>query len=250
MDGDAPSLVFPHINAHEDEYGRLELEEDVDTMTVVSLTDADGGAVNVTVAIGAGRRPAVGAGARRPPALGRAAHGTDIVDAVVVPDPLPAPIAVGERPEVAARQRRYDASPFTVGIQYPEELASAPRASRRDRFGFDNRTCASFVAVWLEQSGAIDLNHFGGVDTWGCVASWHAVAERLGYAVGGQPRVGAVAQSSAGFGHVGVVVAGDDAMVTIADYDYALDGERRERTVPTATYRYIELFAPRHPTVF
>jgi hypothetical protein len=77
-------------------------------------------------------------------------------------------------------------------------------------------------------------------ETWGNANTWAYYAQLAGYTVSGTPIVGAVAQTSAGFyGHVAIVSAIEDGMVSIDEMNVLGLGVASTRWVPISSFVYI-----------
>lgn len=76
---------------------------------------------------------------------------------------------------------------------------------------------------------------------WGNAANWYWRAKNIGWKVGHQPAVGAVAWTSAGWaGHVAYVEAVKPGQVLISEMNYNGNlGRRTERWVPSSAFLYI-----------
>jgi surface antigen len=120
---------------------------------------------------------------------------------------------------------------------YPSNLASAPKDSVVDPWGFYNRECVSFVAWRMNRDGGAGTftNGMRG-GHWGNADEWAQNAQRLGIAVNTTPTVGSVAQwdaneQSQGFtagsaGHVAYVYAvNGDGTVDVEEYNAADTGQ-------------------------
>lgn len=78
---------------------------------------------------------------------------------------------------------------------------------------------------------------------WGNASQWYYNAIASGYAVGATPRVGAIAQTSGGwggYGHVAYVEAVNGGSVTVSEMNYNGGWNRiSSRTSPASSFRYI-----------
>ena len=92
----------------------------------------------------------------------------------------------------------------TLGVNdYPSNLASAPKDSVVDPWGFYNRECTSFVAWRLNNDNGVAFKDRmtgpnGQVGTWGNAYQWSGNAVAIGYAFNGTPAAGSVAQWAPG----------------------------------------------------
>lgn len=77
-------------------------------------------------------------------------------------------------------------------------------------------------------------------NNWGNANTWASSARSQGFTVSNVPRVGAVAQTSAGsLGHVAMVVAVGDGTVTVREMNYAGWNVVSERTTSVDAWLYI-----------
>ncbi len=131
---------------------------------------------------------------------------------------------------------------YNTGDDYPQNLKSAAQDAVIDPWKYYNRECTSFVAWCLNsRNGVAFHNWFGGVN-WGNASSWDDAARACGYAVDGNPQIGAIAQTDAGgYGHVAWVRAVNGNSVTIEEYNYNYSGTYHERTVNKSAFCYIHV---------
>lgn len=76
-------------------------------------------------------------------------------------------------------------------------------------------------------------------NNWGHAYAWANNARSQGYTVSYTPRVGAVAQTTAGAGHVAVVIGVGKGSVTIKEMNYRTLYDTNTRTVPDSSFVYI-----------
>lgn len=133
---------------------------------------------------------------------------------------------------------------------YPYNVAAGSYVA--DQWGFYQCECTSFVAWCLNARNGFGFsNGMYGSDIWGNANNWGDVARRHGFAVDGNPAVGAVAWSSSGtYGHVAWVCAVNGDNVTIDEYnngwvtiagEYHGNHKYNTRTVPKSAFQYIHL---------
>ncbi len=87
-----------------------------------------------------------------------------------------------------------------LGNDYPANLATAPKDSLVDSWGFYNRECTSFVAWRLNSANHDAFKDIQGSVQWGNAENWGPTAERLGIPVNSTPAIGAVAWDAGGVG--------------------------------------------------
>lgn len=133
---------------------------------------------------------------------------------------------------------------------YPYNVAAGSYVA--DQWGFYQCECTSFVAWCLNARNGFGFsNGMYGSDIWGNANNWGDVARRHGFAVDGNPAVGAVAWSSSGTnGHVAWVCAVNGDNVTIDEYnngwvtiagEYHGNHKYNTRTVHKSAFQYIHL---------
>lgn len=133
---------------------------------------------------------------------------------------------------------------------YPYNVAAGSYVA--DQWGFYQCECTSFVAWCLNARNGFGFsNGMYGSDIWGNANNWGDVARRHGFAVDGNPAVGAVAWSSSGtYGHVAWVCAVNGDNVTIDEYnngwvtiagEYHGNHKYNTRTVHKSAFQYIHL---------
>lgn len=123
------------------------------------------------------------------------------------------------------------------GGDYPAKWCEIPMDSVIDSWGMYNRECVSYTAFKVAASGR-QMPYWGG---FGNANQWDENARRAGIPVDGNPRVGDVAQSDAGFyGHTMYVeyVYGDGTIL-ISQYNAGLDGRYSERRISAAGLDFI-----------
>lgn len=116
------------------------------------------------------------------------------------------------------------------GCDYPKDHSI-------DTWGMYNRECVSYAAFKVAASGR-HMPYWGGR---GNANQWDENARAAGIAVDGNPRVGDIAQSNAGFyGHVMYVehVYGDGTIL-ISQYNVNLDGRYSEKRIPASGLNFI-----------
>lgn len=119
---------------------------------------------------------------------------------------------------------------------YPAIWANAPQDSLVDNWGMYNRECVSYTAWKVHQSGR-KMPYWGGS---GNANQWPGNARAAGIAVDGNPRVGDVAISMAGYyGHAMYVEAVSGGSVYVSQYNYAVNGEYSEMWVSAAGLYFI-----------
>ena len=119
---------------------------------------------------------------------------------------------------------------------YPAQWANAPQDSLVDSWGMYNRECVSYTAWKVYQSGR-HMPYWGG---HGNANEWPGNARADGIPVDGNPRVGDVAVSMAGYyGHVMYVEAVSGDKVYVSQYNYAVNGEYSEMWVSTSGLQFI-----------
>lgn len=119
---------------------------------------------------------------------------------------------------------------------YPSKWANAPQDSLVDSWGMYNRECVSYAAWKVFQSGR-HMPYWGGR---GNANQWPGNARAAGIPVDGNPRVGDVAISMAGFyGHAMYVEAVSGGSVYVSQYNYAVRGEYSEMWVSAAGLQFI-----------
>lgn len=143
-------------------------------------------------------------------------NGLQAGETVIVPDGViqeAAPVAPAPAPAKVA-------SASTAPVKY---VAGGPN-------GYSYGYCTYYVASRRSVPGS-----------WGNANSWYYAAASSGWAVGSTPRVGAIAQTSAGYaGHVAFVEAVNGNMVTVSEMNYNGNWNRvTSRTVPASSFRYI-----------
>ena len=134
---------------------------------------------------------------------------------------------------------------------YPYNVAAGSYVA--DQWGFYQCECTSFVAWCLNARNGFGFSNrmYGSDDKWGNAKNWGDVARRHGFAVDGNPAVGAIAWSSSGtYGHVAWVCAVNGDNVTIDEYNngwVTIAGEKHgnhkytTRTEHKSTFQYIHL---------
>jgi surface antigen/peptidoglycan hydrolase CwlO-like protein len=119
---------------------------------------------------------------------------------------------------------------------YPAMWANAPLNAYVDSWGMYSRQCVSYTAWKVYQSGR-HMPYWGGR---GNANQWPANARAAGIPVDGNPRVGDVAVSMAGYyGHVMYVEAVSGGQVYVSQYNYGWAGEYSEMWVPASGLLFI-----------
>lgn len=125
----------------------------------------------------------------------------------------------------------------TCGGGYPARWCQVPQDSVVDSWGMFNRECVSYAAFKVAASGR-HMPYWGGI---GNANQWDDNARNAGIRVDGNPRVGDVAQTDAGFyGHVMYVehVYGDGT-IYVSQYNAGLDGRYSEKRISAAGLSFI-----------
>ena len=109
-------------------------------------------------------------------------------------------------------------------------VSTVTRAYSGSRGGYAYGNCTAYAQ-----------NSLGWVPNgWGNANRWDNNARAMGYTVSSTPRVGAVAQTDAGYyGHVAVVVAVHGTTVTVKEMNYVGFNVVSTRTAPTSSFVYI-----------
>lgn len=119
---------------------------------------------------------------------------------------------------------------------YPARWANAPQDSLVDSWGMYNRECVSYAAWKVYQSGR-NMPYWGGR---GNANQWPGNARAAGIGVDGNPRVGDVAISMAGYyGHAMYVEAVSGGRVYVSQYNYAVQGEYSEMWINASGLYFI-----------
>lgn len=119
---------------------------------------------------------------------------------------------------------------------YPAIWANAPQNAYVDSWGMYSRQCVSYTAWKVYQSGR-HMPYWGGR---GNANQWPANARAAGISVDGNPRVGDVAVSMAGYyGHVMYVEAVNGNQIYVSQYNYNMTGEYSEMWVSAAGLEFI-----------
>lgn len=121
---------------------------------------------------------------------------------------------------------------------YPARLASAPKDSLVDPWGFYNRECTSFVAWRMNNDNQIPFRNGMKGGHWGNADQWWGNAIRLGYPHNGTPAEGAIAwwnqnyHRAGPFGHVAYVdgVAANGS-IRVEEYNFEAPGGYDQRTI-------------------
>ncbi len=141
--------------------------------------------------------------------------------------------------ELASRLRATQLTAGTpCGGGYPAVWCNAAQDSLVDDWGMYNRECVSYTAFKVYQSGR-NMPYWGGR---GNANQWPANARAAGIPVDGNPKVGDVAISMAGYyGHAMYVEAvNGDGSIFISQYNYAVDGTYSTMTLhSTAGLQFI-----------
>jgi surface antigen len=123
----------------------------------------------------------------------------------------------------------------TVAIKPVPKPKPVQTASIKPTVSFSNTYspgyCTYGVASWVHVP-----------NNWGDASDWAYQASRDGYTVSNIPKIGAVAQSGGGLGHVALVIAVNGSTVTIKEMNgpsglWSVD----IRSVPKSSFRYIYL---------
>lgn len=119
---------------------------------------------------------------------------------------------------------------------YPSRWANAPKDSLVDSWGMYNRECVSYTAWKVHQSGR-NMPYWGGR---GNANQWPGNARAAGIPVDGNPRVGDVAISMAGYyGHAMYVEAVSGGRVYVSQFNYAVQGEYSEMWISAGGLQFI-----------
>ncbi|WP_373729802.1 RICIN domain-containing protein [Bacteroides heparinolyticus] len=119
---------------------------------------------------------------------------------------------------------------------YPDEYRNF-RLDQADKWNFCARNCTSFAAWCLNSRNGVKFhNYFGGVH-WGHAKNWKYAAQKLGYGVDKNPRVGDIAYWGAGkYGHVAYVTAVNGDSVTVEEYNFKVTGGYGTRTLNKSAF--------------
>ncbi|MGI5214685.1 CHAP domain-containing protein [Plantactinospora sp. CA-290183] len=111
-----------------------------------------------------------------------------------------------------------------------------------DPWNFYKGQCTSFVAWRLNDRTNIAFhNYYRGVH-WGNAYNWDNAARSAGITVNSTPRVGSVAQTDSGSGHVAWVAAvHSDGTVTVEEYNYSNPEAYGTRRVSSGRFVYLHL---------
>lgn len=144
----------------------------------------------------------------------------------------------------------FQASAAVLGDDYPNRnscagchsTANGDNHNDYNYRAFFYRQCTDFVAWRLNNTnGVYFTNSYGGV-RWGNAKNWDDAARSIGVTVDGNPAIGAVAQTDAGYwGHVAWVadIIGDD--VVIEEYNYLYASAYSKRQVSKYSFNYIHI---------
>lgn len=120
---------------------------------------------------------------------------------------------------------------------YPAKWANAPQDSLVDSWRMYNRECVSYTAWKVYQSGRNMPSYWGG---HGNANQWPGNARAAGIAVDGNPQVGDVAISMAGYyGHAMYVEAVSGGRVYVSQYNYSVNGEYSEMWISASGLYFI-----------
>jgi surface antigen len=114
---------------------------------------------------------------------------------------------------------------------YPNAWAYAPQDSMIDSWGMYNRECVSYTAFKVHQDflsgrNSRDMPYWGGI---GNANQWDDNARASGIPVDGNPTVGSIAISNAGFyGHAMYVAAVNGNQIYVQQYNASLNGTYSE----------------------
>lgn len=144
----------------------------------------------------------------------------------------------------------FQASAAVLGDDYPNRnscagchsTANGDNHNDYNYRAFFYRQCTDFVAWRLNNTnGVYFTNSYGGV-RWGNAKNWDDAARSIGVTVDGNPAIGAVAQTDAGYwGHVAWVadIIGDD--VVIEEYNSLYASAYSKRQVSKYSFNYIHI---------
>lgn len=120
---------------------------------------------------------------------------------------------------------------------YPNAWHNAPQDSLVDSWGMYNRECVSYTAYKVAASGRY-MPYWGGR---GNANQWPSNAINAGIPIDGNPRVGDVAISMAGYyGHAMYVEAVyNNGTIKVSQYNYGVAGEYSEMVIGSAGLRFI-----------
>lgn len=153
-------------------------------------------------------------------------------------------IAINAAPDLALNPQ-HDAvhELFIRDDKYP--YAGNCGVNKADKWDFIRCSCTSYVA-WRINEDDKDLdfdNHYKG-EQWSDAKNWDNVARKVGVKINSTPKVGAIAQTDDGPGHVAYVtkVSKDKKKISVEEYNFEHHHEFGRRSgLEASRFRYIHL---------
>ncbi|MBE1488307.1 CHAP domain-containing protein [Plantactinospora soyae] len=141
---------------------------------------------------------------------------------------------------LATRPALYTCRGFSTPGSVTNDYPYRGQTSGVDRWNFYKGQCTSFVAWRLNDRNNIAFHNYYRSVHWGNAYNWENAARSAGITVNSTPRVGSVAQTDSGSGHVAWVAAvHSDGTVTVEEYNYATPSAYGTRRVSSSRFVYL-----------